>query len=513
MKPLRLLAALVLIVGGCIPQMDPEERAHTFIYLRATGPISLDPAVATTSGEFPIEQQLYEQLVALDPAAPGLVRGELARSWHMSPDGRVLEIELASGHRFSSGAEVDAAAVKFSLDRVRRLGRSPSGYLEWVEAVDIIDRLQLRIRLKRPYAPAVQMLAQAAASIVDPAEVAAHDVGDDGVAWLSEHSAGSGPYRLVQISANESALLAVNPFTDRKPARFDRIEFRFLPDEGVRRLLLERGDGDLSDIVSAAFVARYRALPGVQVKLAEAGTSLSFLVLNTRSGPFHDPRLRQAVAAAIDYRGLRVDVLKGNTGQLAGYLTPGSPGYDALEPPPERDLPLARHLVEQSGYAGQPLRMLISQVGPVAEFLQANLLEAGLNVVLERRAPGATEAAKQSGDFDLVYDGWIMDTPDPGGMLEALYATRSLADGTNAAGYSDPEVDRWIDAALADQDEVQCAGLFTEIDQRLRRDRPVVMIFAAEPAIAYRSDITGLELNPLTPFLIPISPLDRAPKP
>jgi peptide/nickel transport system substrate-binding protein len=494
---------------GCMPRIDPGLRKETLIYLRAAGPSALDPAIAASTPDAPIEEQVYERLVRLDPNAPGLVAGQVAQSWRVSADGRAIDFALAAGHRFSDGTPVDAAAVKFSLDRVQHIARRPSGLLDWLGGTEVTGPMSVRLHLSRPFSPAVQMLSQAAASIVSPSDVRAHDHGDDGVGWLSEHSAGSGPYRIAAEQAGESVILEPNRFLAAPIRRFRRVEYRFFPDEGVRRLLMERGDADVSEPVSAAFVARYRALPHVQVAEAPSGPDISYLLLNNRRGLLADVRLRQAIAAAIDYRDLREKVLKGEASQLPGFLTPGAPGFDPSEPPPSRDLARARRLVAEAGYRGQPLRFLIGQVGPVSEFIQSNLTEAGLNVRLERRAPGATSAAKTSGDFDLIYEGWNTDTPDAGGMLEALYATRSIPGGLNASRYSNPDVDRWIDEGLAETDERRRADIFRRIDAQLRRDRPMVMIFAATPVIAHRDDIVGLTLNPLRPFTVPVAELDR----
>ncbi len=71
-------------------------------------------------------------------------------------------------------------------------------------------------------------------------------------------------------------MLTVNPHSGRQPRQFKRVVIRAVPDEGVRRLLLERGDADIADPVPAALVSRYRALTGVTTATERGGTSLSF---------------------------------------------------------------------------------------------------------------------------------------------------------------------------------------------------------------------------------------------
>ncbi|WP_421838626.1 ABC transporter substrate-binding protein [Novosphingobium sp.] len=507
----RVLILSAALATGCMPAANPAERAATLTVAKAFTPTSLDPAVAAGANEAPVLDQVYEQLTRLDPASPTAEAvGELAQDWTVAPDGLSIAVRLQSGHRFDDGSPVDAGAVKASLDRLVRIGRAPAGSVEFLGGVTVTGPLSLTLHLKRRYAPAMQQLSLVAASIINPRAFAGND---DGKSWLADHSAGSGPYRIAANRPGEAIELVANPKAFRPPRQFQRVVIRALPDEGVRRLLLERGDVDLTDIVPSVLVDRYRALPGVAVTTVPGGSSLSYLQLNAAKGPLTDQRLREAVALAVDYDGLRRQILKGNAIQIGGYLPPGAPGYRIGETP-SRDLPRARALVQAAGYKGEPIVLLVALLGPVAEFLQANLADAGLTVRIERRSPGAMQALQASGDFGLIYTGWSNDTPDPGAMLDALYSARGLAAGTNGSGIADPAIDGLIDTALASRDLATRAAAYAEIDARLRKARPLVMIFAANPVIAHRADLIGVTIDRWRPSLIDFSGLSRRrPKP
>ncbi|MEY2882482.1 MAG: hypothetical protein RL490_206, partial [Pseudomonadota bacterium] len=375
MKRFLILSATAMI--GCMPAANPAERATTLTVAKAFTPTSLDPAIAAAANETPVLDQVYEQLTRLDTTSPTAEAvGELAQDWTVAPDGLSIDVSLQPGHRFDDGSPVDAAAVKASIDRLVRIGRASAGSVEFLKGTTVTGPLSLTLHLKRRYAPAMQQLSLAAASIINPRAFASDD---DGKAWLADHSAGSGPYRIAANRPGEAVELTANPKAIRPPRQFQRVVIRALPDEGVRRLLLERGDVDLTDIVPSVLVDRYRTLPGVTVTTAPGGSSLSYLQLNAAKGPLADPRLREAVALAIDYDGLRRQILKGNAIQIGGYLPPGAPGYRTGETP-ARDLPRARAVVKAAGYKGEPIVLLVALLGPVAEFLQANLADAGLVV-------------------------------------------------------------------------------------------------------------------------------------
>ena len=509
MKGMAVVLMLALI--GCMPARDPVERNRTLVIAQAFAPDSLDPAQSTTGNEAPILAQMYETLTGLDPESPdAAVTGVLAQNWAIAPDGLSIDLTLRQDRVFSDGTPVKADDVVWSFRRVKTIGRASAYYLEWLDRVEAVDRHMVRLFLKKPYAPALQMLAQPALGIVNRRAVPGADTADLGRKWLDRNSAGSGSYQSFRFTPGDGVTLASNPRATIVPVQFERIEFRALPDEGVRRLLLERGDVDLTNIVPAALVSRYRTLGGVTVSMVPGGMSQSFLALNARKGLFADPRLRRAAALTIDYAALRAKILKGNVAQLSGYLTPGTPGFDTREPAPQRDLAGARALLGAAEYNGAPVTLLVSQLGPVAEFIQSNLTDAGFVVRIERRQPGAIAAMTAAGQFDLIYDGWSLDSPDATLMIEALLTSKGLANGTNRAGYTNPVVDRNVEAAMATRDPATRTALLTATDRILRADRPIVFLFSANPVIAYRRDLVGVGIDRYRPNLLKLAPLRRA---
>lgn len=506
------LAAMLVALVGCIPEPDVEDRARTVVVATAFPPQSLDPAQGATGAGLPIIDQLYEQLLRFRTGtSQPEIEGELAERWTVSADGLRIDIVLKEGRVFTDRTPITAADVVWSLDRVKRLGLGSAYFLEWLERAEVTGERTLTLTLKRPHALALQLLAHPATSVINRKAALRGAGAADAEArlWLSSHSAGSGLYMLADLRAGESVTLAANPRAAAPPRQFTRARFVALPDEGVRRLLLERGDIDLTVAVPAAFTERYRRLEGVAVTSIAGGPSQSFLTLNTRKGPLVNVHLRRAIAHALDYEALRVQVLKGNAVQIAGYIPPGSTGFDPTEPPPQRNLAAARAELAAAGYKGEPVRLMVSMLGPVAEFIQSNLTGAGINVVIERRQPGAMVALAQAGEFDLIYDAWTLDSPEATAMLEALLSGRARANGTNVSGYADPEVDRWLLEAAATPLAEARAAILRQIDAKLRADRPMVMIFGANPIIAYRADLGGVSIDPYQSFALPLAGLIR----
>lgn len=510
--PFVLLALALGLPGGCMPRPDPVDRARTVVVATAFPPQSLDPAQGAAGTDLPILDQMYEQLMRFQQgSADARLEGELAESWTISPDGLRIDLRLRDDRRFADGRPVTAEDAAWSLQRVQRLGLGSAYFLDWLERADATGPHSLRLTLKRPYALALQLLAHPATSVINRKAVLAGAAADDPDArrWLSQHSAGSGPYRLAALRPGEGANLIASRHTVTPPRRFTKVRFVGLPDEGVRRLLLERADVDLTVAVPAAFTSRYRALDGVAITSLPGGPSQSFLAFNTRSGPLANAHLRRAIAHALDYDALRRKILKGHAIQIPGYIPPGSSGYDPGAPPPRRDLAAARRELQAAQYRGEPLRLMVSMLGPVAEFIQSNLAGAGLNVVIERRQPGAMASLARAGQFDLIYDAWTLDSPEATAMLDALVSSRGRANGSNVSGYADPEVDLLLLEAAAAPSPARRGALLQRIDALLRRDRPLVMIFGANPIIAYRADLSGVAIDRYQSFALPLAQLDR----
>src|SRR2546422_2854861 len=87
--------------------------------------------------------------------------GDAAESWQISPDGLLYTFKLKKNVLFHDGTKVDAAAVKFSIDRLMdpATGSGMRIFYESVHSVEAGDPFTVQIRLKHPYAFMLHMLA------------------------------------------------------------------------------------------------------------------------------------------------------------------------------------------------------------------------------------------------------------------------------------------------------------------------------------------------------------------
>jgi oligopeptide transport system substrate-binding protein len=182
-----------------------------------------------------------------------------------------------------------------------------------------------------------------------------------------------------------------------------------------------------------------------------AALSVYYYRVNATRPPLDDPRVRMALALAIDRDTLVRDVLR--LGQLPALhlVPPGMPGYERPASALGFDPPRARRLLAEAGFPGgrglRELGILFNTLEDhrkiaelVADQLERNL---GIRVTAYNQEWQSYLAAMQAGDYDLARAGWIGDYVDPNTFLD-LWVTNG---GNNQTGWGDPLYDRCIRAA------------------------------------------------------------------
>jgi ABC-type transport system substrate-binding protein len=277
----------------------------------------------------------------------------------------------------------------------------------------------------------------------------------------------AGPYYVASYTPGQGVLLARNPnYHGTRPHHFAWIELAVgIP---ARRAFaeIEAGTADYTDLASyssttiaalaARLAARYgphsaAAARGRQQYFVNPGLQLDFFYLNTHRKLFSDVRVRRAVNYAIDRRKLARlgDSFKAVPERPTDhYLPPGMPGYrDAHVYPLTPDVAKARELIRQAHAGGRTAVLNTCDVYPCpqqAQIVKTDLRRIGLRVRITS-LPSAKMFAQEEtpgAPFDLAWDGWISDYPDPESMLTSI-----LEDSSVGPTFKDPAYERKLAAA------------------------------------------------------------------
>src|SRR4029434_914564 len=198
-------------------------------------PVSLVPAwfdpgeISPVQTSLVVMSALHDALVKPMPGQP--LGPSLAESWQVSKDGLVYEFTLRSGVLFHNGERVTADDVKFSFDR----SRAPSRKIlkERMAAVDVVDPLHIRFRLKAPWSDFMSAYATPltkAAWIVPKKYI--EKVGDDG---FKKAPVGAGPYRFVSYTPGVELVLEAHDRYWRKKPSVNRLALRGVPGGDTQR--------------------------------------------------------------------------------------------------------------------------------------------------------------------------------------------------------------------------------------------------------------------------------------
>jgi peptide/nickel transport system substrate-binding protein len=428
---------------------------------------------------------------------PGLLRLKhdltigpaLAESWETSTNGRQVTLRLRPGVHFHSGRELTAEAVVENFARI--CGANSPSYQRFdyqvVERVEGLDRLTVRFTLRESFAPFLGLLANNT-GITD---VAALEAGDPRTRPI-----GAGPYELVDwIPGERLELRAFADYYQPGLPRTAEVEWRFVAEASDRADQLLTGS---SQLVCAPDLNRLGKLreAGVQVDVA-AGHGPSHLTFNCAEPPFSDPRVRLAVAQAVDRNALVQRLFGGQGTASCTPFAPGSPWHVELTAPPY-DPERARWLMREAGLGGQRLRITLPVNGPggarMGNAIGEDLARIGIDLDVQPYPnPIWWPGIYTGGNWLLIFQTWT-PMPDPDQTLWRRYHSKGIF---NIGHYASPEMDRHLAAGRRQLDPAERRAAYAAAQQVIIDDLPSMYLFHEPIVDAWSPRLNGYRPHPI----------------
>jgi peptide/nickel transport system substrate-binding protein len=448
---LSLVAAFAAVLAFATIEVA---EAKTLRMAYDSDPTSLDPHEQLSGATLQMSHLLFDPLIRFRQDLS--IEPRLAKSYEQI-DERTTRFHLREGVKFQSGRTLSAEDVVWTFNRLKQSPDFKALFEPFAEA-RAVDDLTVDLVTKGPY-PLVLNLA----TYIFPMDREFYSGTDErgkpkdaivkhGASFASTHAGGTGPFVITE--REQGVRLKLERFADywdtASPGNVDEIVFTPIKEPATRVSALLAGDVDFIAPVPPTDLVRLKQAPCCTLITMPSTRILTFELNQDRVAAFKDPRVRLAMAHAVNSEGIAAKIMRG-LATAAGQLSP--PGYAGHDPAlvPRFDLAKAKQLMQQSGYAdGFSVTMIAPnnryiEDARVAEAVAAMLAKINIKVDLQTmpKAQYWQRFDERAGDIMMI--GWQSDTQDSANFYEFLVMTPDKEKGYgqyNAGNYSNSDVDR-----------------------------------------------------------------------
>jgi len=238
MSRIAAMVALAALAIASAVLAQPPRQGGTLRGVFNSDPPTLDPAAASDTTSSAVIRQVFDGLLELDEKL--VPQAALAERWTVTGDQRIYTFTLRRGVKFHNGREVKAADVKYSFERAAK-GKRPwvfekiTGARDYIKGtgseipgIRVVDDITVEIRLDKPFAPFLHLMAYDAAAVVPREEVEKRGGN------FASHPVGTGAFRFASWRRDDQVVL--ERFRDhfRGAPPLERVVFRIIPAEITR---------------------------------------------------------------------------------------------------------------------------------------------------------------------------------------------------------------------------------------------------------------------------------------
>ena len=470
-------------------------QAQTLRIGLAEDPDVLDPTLARTFVGRVVFAALCDKLFDIDEKLA--IVPQLATSYEWSGDNKALTLKLRSGVTFHDGEKLDAAAVKYNLERHKTMpGSNRRGELALVTTVDVIDPSTVRLNLSAPFSPLLAQLADRSGMMVSPK--AAQEAGDK----FGAKPICSGPFRFVERVAQDRIVLErFANYWNKGEIHVEKVVYLPIVDATVRLANLKSGQLDFIERMAASDVPALKSDARFKIsKITEIG--YQGITINVGNGEFaqrtalgKDPRVREAFELALDREGIVQVAMDGEAAVGNQWVAPDNPFYAKNVPIPKRDLARARALLKEAGVPNPSFTLMTptnTDQQKIAQVVQAMVKEAGFDMKIQSTEFATSLDLADKGQFEAYVLAWS-GRADPDGNIFSFYGCKQPL---NNAGYCKPDVEAILNKSRTTRDLNERRKLFGELAAIALTDRPIVYLYHRHWLWAYTNKLSGLRTVP-----------------
>lgn len=455
-----------------------------------TTSFTLDPAVQYQGGSS-VTLGVCETLFELTEDETD-ANGILATGYEMSSDGLTWTISIRDNVKFSNGRDLDAQAVKESLEYelagVERLASMLS--IANMEA----NGQTLTITTSTPVPTLPKILSDTNLLVFDT-----HESGD-----LSKNIIGTGAYVLQSVDSDGNCEMVRNDNYWRGKPIAEKVHSKCGLDTTAIASALQSGEIDWGS-VAATDASLFKNNAEYQEYSSTSNGRVYYLYLNPSYTFTQDPAICEALTYAID-RDSIVNGLYAGAGEPAYSIFPSySPYYSDANDQPHYNADKAKEILAKAGYTdtdgdgfvekdGQKVTLNITcysanQFPKLSEALQAMFKSIGIDS--EIKVSDAIMDDLKAGQFNIATYGY--NTLTYGDALNYLAPVFKTGGNSNFTNYSNPTVDEALTQMAAESNMDNRVALAQKVQAEVLSSNQYIYIMRPITYTYVNSNVTTSE--------------------
>ena len=506
-----LALAGAMALSGCGGSKSASKNGKILTIEEGPDVETIDPALNQSADGANYITMISDNLLRIDK--DGKIAPSMAEKYEVSDDGLTWTFHLRDGLKWSDGSDFKADDFVYSWQRMvdpevaapyaETVLGMVDGYNDAIGNPDANgnttttpDRTKLKVEAPDDKTLVVHMshptpyfdrLATFAA--LSPVKKDVVEANPDGWSLDPKTYVSTGPFKLTEWKQGSHILVTKNEYYWNKDAvKLDGIKCLLMQDQNAAFSAYESGEASMIKDYPVEEVTTIQKRPDYK---SSPKLGISYIDVNNDLDEFKDPKVREALALALDRKYMADTITAGINSPATGFIPTGVVDWDESAWADnitdksvyydndnfDANLAKAKELLKEAGHengAGLPtMSYTTNDAGfnkKVAEYLQQAWKELGINVEVNIVEWKSFIPQRRSGNYQIARDGWVMDYNDPSNLLECAYSTN----GNNSSRYKNPEYDALLDKAANETDAKTRFGYLHQAEELLLKDAGVI---------------------------------------
>jgi peptide/nickel transport system substrate-binding protein len=476
-----MLNGAVALLAGVAAFSAAE--AQTLRMMKSLDAPHYDGQRTTWSPTSDIVNMIQDTLVALDWDGKTAIP-YLAKSWTVSPDGKLYTFKLRDDVTFCSGKKFTSEDVVYSFRRLSDPAfKAPYAWRAGnIKDLRAPDPYTVEYELAEPFSELLLQLTMFTNAIHNKASV--EQLGKDyGVKGID----GTGPWCFeswqprteVVLKRHDAYKWGPAMYQNKGPVKFEKLSIKIVPEDASRMAAMLGGQFDVTHQMPLQFLQQVKAAPNLTVQEAQPNFQLAYYGFKSNRPMVSDRRVREAMSIAINRADIVKGIMLGNAEPAFTFVDPKAPDFASpTKGAIKEDVERAKKLLDEAGWKpgadgirekdGMKLapKIYFTQVanfGRVTEAIQGYMRLIGID--WKPQGFDSTIAFAKMGEQD--YEIWTVAVPymSAGELMNLYFDSRNIP-SPNRYNWKDAKTDEYLSrgrAALNDADRSKYYGLVQEI--------------------------------------------------